>query len=292
MNNKNTEIDITNVQEDRHIVLASEIQSLKKELEDSEWASKKTNEGIKILYKELEKKNNEIRHLDQLKTHFMDTVSHEFKNPLFIIRESLTIMLDDTTGQINEEQKTMLNMSISTVNRLMRLVYDLLDISKIESGKMEMKRSQIDMPALLEENIKTYEKQFTKKNISLTKNIAKLEPIWIDKDKISQAVINLISNAIKYTPEKGSANITLEDAGENIKFEIQNSGPGIPPESINKIFDKFERVTAEKQEGTGLGLPITKEIIELHRGKIWVESKPEQWTKFSFTLPKDLRAGR
>ena len=110
--------------------------------------------------------------------------------------------------------------------------------------------------------------------------------MWADKDKLTQVVINLLSNAIKYTPDKGNVAVKLEGSEKEIQFEISDTGAGIPKEDYGKIFDKFERITAEKQEGTGLGLPIARDIVELHRGKIWVESELGKGSKFIFTLPK------
>ena len=113
--------------------------------------------------------------------------------------------------------------------------------------------------------------------------------IWGDRDKVTEVIINLLNNAIKYTPEKGSIVVRIDGDDKEIRFEVYDSGPGIAKEDFEKIFDKFERVTVEKQEGTGLGLSIAKDIVGLHKGRIWVESEIGKGSKFIFVLPRDLR---
>ncbi len=113
--------------------------------------------------------------------------------------------------------------------------------------------------------------------------------LWTDRDKLTEVIINLLSNAMKYTPVGGRLALKVEGNKEELRFEIADTGPGIPAKQREKIFDKFTRITAEKQEGTGLGLPIVKEIVELHKGKIWVESDPGQGSRFIFTIPRDFR---
>lgn len=242
------------------------------------------------LLQELKEANKRLRKLDQLKSQFVANVSHEFKNPLTAIKESLGIILDGLIGKISPEQKNMLKAGKNNVERLIRLVTDLLDVSKIESGKIEMKREQFDVASLVDEILRTYERDISKKQITLKKNISQdIGLMWADKDKLTQVVINLLSNAIKYTPDKGSVAIKLEGSEKEIQLEISDTGPGIPKEDYGKIFDKFERITAEKQEGTGLGLPIAKDIVELHKGRIWLESEVGKGSRFIFILPRDLR---
>jgi len=128
------------------------------------------------------------------------------------------------------------------------------------------------------------------RNITIRKNIRESAPkFWGDKDRLYESVFNLLDNAIKYSFADSSIDIVVEDSGENIKFSFEDQGKGIDPQDIPKMFNKYERLFEEKQAGTGLGLAITKDIIELHKGKIWVESKLGKGSKFIFTLPKDLR---
>ncbi|MCQ9206427.1 MAG: ATP-binding protein [Omnitrophica bacterium] len=270
--------------------LENEIAKLKKEIEDREWASKKTNEGIKILYKELEEKNKKLERLDQIKSHFVANVSHEFKNPLAIINECISLVFEGVVGGINQQQRETLARAKKTVERLLRLVMDLLDLSRIESGKMTLKKEDINVASVLEEVVSVYEGELSRKNITLKKHIApEAGVILADRDKISEVMINLLNNAIKYAPERGTIDIRLTGDNKGISFEISDDGPGIPKKYHTKIFDKFERITAEKQEGTGLGLPIARDIVKLHKGRLWVESKPGKGSKFIFTLPRTER---
>ena len=200
-------------------------------------------------------------------------------------------------GKVNDQQITILKSGKQNIERLIRLVTDLLDLSKIEAGKVEMRRENFDITILVNEISANYEREMTKKYISLKKDIQKdVGAIWADRDKISQVIINLLNNAIKYTPAGGEVCIKLISKGTELYFEISDTGLGIPEKYKDKIFDKFERILTEKTEGTGLGLPIAKDIVELHKGRIWVESPAwkslpagRQGSRFIFILPRDLR---
>jgi two-component system, OmpR family, phosphate regulon sensor histidine kinase PhoR len=227
-----------------------------------------------------------ISRLETVRQDFVANVSHEFKNPLASIKGALALVLDGLGGDISAKQREMLEIAKKNIDRLVRLVTDLLDVSRIEAGKMKLKREKIALGPLVDEVIAGNSREISAKRLTFKKYIPDdIVLLWADKDKFTQVVINLVSNAIKYTPDGGKVAIKLARAGKNIRFEISNSGPGISKENIAKLFDKFERITAEKQEGTGLGLSITKDIIELHKGKIWAESAPGRGAKFIFTLP-------
>jgi signal transduction histidine kinase len=166
------------------------------------------------------------------------------------------------------------------------LVSNLLDLSKIEAGKMKLKEEEIHPDVLVEEVLKTYEREILKKQLVLKKEIpSNIGTVVGDRDKLTEVIINLLNNAIKYTPA-GSITIKLAGSATEVRFEIADTGSGIPQEYLGKIFDKFERIMTEKQEGTGLGLPIAKDIVELHKGKLWVESEAGKGSKFIFTLPR------
>lgn len=270
--------------------LKDKLAKLSKELEDREWASQKTNEGIKILYKELEEKSNKLKKLDQIKSQFVINVAHEFKTPLTIARECIDLILEGHGGEVSSRQKEFLMRGLKTLDRLIRLVSDLLDLAKIESGKIVMKRVEVDMSELVNEILTTYEAEVAKKGLSLERHIEESAgTIWADKDKVSEVVINLLTNAIKYTPAGGKITVKLEGDQKKIRCEIRDSGSGIQKKFLGKIFDKFERVTAEKQEGTGLGLPIAKDIVSLHKGRLWVKSELGNGSTFIFTLPRSIR---
>ena len=200
------------------------------------------------------------------------------------------IILDGLAGEINPQQKEILENGKRSIERLMRLVTNLLDISKIEAGRMEMKREKIDIASLVNNVLENYGSEVSKKQLILLKDISKSpDYLWGDKDNLEQVIVNLLSNAIKYTPIGGYITVKISGSGNEMRFEISDTGSGIAKEDINKLFDKFERLTVEKQEGTGLGLSIVKDIIGFHKGKIWVESEIGKGSKFIFILPRDFR---
>ena len=245
----------------------------------------------KRLENELLLANDRLKELDKRKSAFVANVSHELKNPLAIIRESMALILDEAIGEVNPKQKEILEMGKRGTDRLIRLVSDLLDLAKIEAGKMELKREEIDLRVLVEEVLKNYEREISKKQLFLQKEIQSSTGLsWGDHDKLAEVIINLLSNAIKYTPKGGNIVVKLEGNEKEIRFEIADTGPGIPEDYQEKVFDKFTRIIVEKQEGTGLGLPIAKEIIELHEGKMWIENKMGKGSRFIFTIPRDFRA--
>ncbi len=236
---------------------------------------------------ELEAANKKLRELDRIKSDFVSNVAHEFRTPLTIIKGNLELVQKGSLGEINQVQIEALGSAHLVVNRLSRLVNDLLDLSKIESGKMELKRELVNLNEIAKEAISSFEKLMTDKRITKEVMLSKdISMINVDKDKIVQVFINLISNAIKYTPEGGKVAIKTVELENEIQVEISDSGEGIAPENIDKIFDKFTRVTAEKKEGTGLGLPIAKDIVTLHNGRMWAKSELKKGSQFYFTLPK------
>ena len=227
--------------------------------------------------------------LNRLKSSFVANVSHELKNPLAVINEALSLILEDVGGVTSPEQKDIIKTAKRNIERLIRLVTDLLDISKMEAGKIELKRDKVDMAALVNEILKYHEVEIFKKGLVLKKDIKQDAGFaWADKDKLAEVVINLLSNAIKYT-SSGSISVLLTGTTQDVRFEIIDTGPGMPKKDLEKIFDKYVRVTAEKREGTGSGLSIAKDIIELHKGKIWAESTVGKGSRFIFTLPRDAR---
>ena len=230
--------------------------------------------------------NEALKKLNELKSAYVANVSHELKNPLAVIRESMSLILDKITGEVNVKQKEILEIGKRSMDRLIRLVSNLLDLSQIAAGKMKLKEEEIHLNVLVGGVLKSYEGEISKKPLVLKKEISSdVGTVEGDRDKLAEVVINLLNNAIKYTPA-GSITVKLIGIAEEVRFEITDSGPGIPQEYLFKIFDKFERILAEKQEGTGLGLPIAKDIIELHKGKLWVESEAGKGSKFIFTLPR------
>jgi len=246
-------------------------------------------DDLKDAKDELERANKELQKIDQLKSDFVSTVSHELRTPLTVTREAISQVLDGVCGKINKEQKQFLFMSIEGIDRLARLINDLLDISKIEASKIKLKRELIDIVSLVKEVNSNFTLAFQNKGLDTKYNFSKDKiELYVDKDKIAQVFVNLMSNALKFTPA-GYVEISVIDKENVAECAVSDTGIGISDEELPKVFSKFEQFGLEFEsvkKGTGLGLAISKGIIELHRGKIWVESKLGRGTKISFTLPK------
>ena len=238
-------------------------------------------------------KYQEVKRHSQLKLDFVSTVSHELRSPLTSVKEAISLLIDEIPGSINPEQKRFLSISKNNLDRVLRLINELLDISKLEAGKLNMEREFRDICVIAREVYETLKIEADKKGIRFSVKIpyGKIN-MWFDADQITRALLNLAENAVKYTQENGMVDVRLEDLGKFVQISVIDNGPGIRGEDIEKIFDKFYSVKKARLEGkksTGLGLPITKEIIELHKGRVWVDSQVDRGTRFSFTLPKDIR---
>lgn len=239
---------------------------------------------------ELQRINQELQKLDQLKSEFVSVVSHELRTPISIIKEGISQILDGLHGAITEGQKKFLSIAVNNIDRLAGIINDLLDISKIESGKIQLNRELTDMVGLAESIILGFEAKAKAKGLEIKKDLPKEKvSLYIDKNKIIQAITNLVGNAIKFTA-KGSILISIIDKPDLVECRIIDTGIGIAKENLPKVFNKFEQfarnVGTSGEKGTGLGLSIVKGIIELHKGTIWVESELGQGTKFIFSIPK------
>jgi PAS domain S-box-containing protein len=235
----------------------------------------------------IKKADELLQQMDKRKSAFVANVSHEFKNPLGNMKLSLAYIGDGSAGALNEQQKKMIEIARRNTERLIRLVTDLLDLSKIEAGKMKLKKESVPVAALVEEVLAADAEEIARKKMILEKKFSESAgSVWADRDKLTEVIINLLSNAVKYTPDGGKITIGLSGTAKEVRFEISDSGPGIAKADFYKLFDKFERLTAEREEGTGLGLSITKDIIDLHKGRIWVESELGKGSKFIFILPR------
>lgn len=267
-----------------------DIKEAKENLEIQTWGLKKTNEGIRLLYKELERKNKELQKIDEMKSDFVSTVSHELRTPLSTMKEFTSIVLDGIPGDLNKDQKEYLKIVKGNIERLARLISDLLDISKIESGKLELKKKFTNIIELVEQVLLTLNVQAKEGQISMKTDIkGALPDLYIDPDKITQIFVNLIGNAIKFTPENGSITVEVKDIGDFLECSVIDTGKGIAKEDMGKLFSKFQQFDREPgsgAKGTGLGLAICKKLIEMHGGEVWAESKVGQGSQFSFTLPK------
>jgi PAS domain S-box-containing protein len=231
-----------------------------------------------------------LKELDRMKSDFVSNVSHELRTPLTAIKGSVDNMLDGITGALTEKQMRYLVRIKSNSDRLGRLITDLLDLSKIEAGKIDLRPVYLPVTVLAKEVAEMLRAVATEKLISL--DVASPNErvnVWADRDKVVQVLMNLIGNALKFTPLNGKVTIGIEQRDPDwVKLSVADTGPGISAEETTKIFDKFyqaEQSNKQKVKGTGLGLAISKALVEMHGGKIWIESRMETGSVFSFTLP-------
>lgn len=243
-----------------------------------------------------EKKRYErrLKELDKLKSDFVSNVSHELRTPLTAIKGSVDNMLDGLTGDLNEKQSRYLVRIKSNTDRLARLINDLLDLSKIEAG-IKLKPTNLDLATIAREVIESLRPLAAEKLITITiESLESALDAWADPDRIAEILMNLLGNAIKFTPNDGTVSLSLQRNGtEWVEVSVADTGPGIPSEEANRIFDKFYQVTQAKNQkavGTGLGLTITKALVEMHGGRIWLESEVGKGSIFSFTLPAEQPA--
>jgi PAS domain S-box-containing protein len=241
-----------------------------------------------------EKKRYEqrLKELDKMKSAFVSNVSHELRTPLTAIKASADNMLDRLIGDLNGKQVGYLTRIKSNSDRLARLINDLLDLSTIEAGKIDLRPTNLPLVTLVKEAAESLRTVAAEKLINLT--VMSADPgviAWADRDKVIQVLMNLIGNALKFTPTGGKVTIAVaKNSAAWIQISVTDTGPGIPAEEVNKVFGRFYQIGqagTQKTQGTGLGLAISKALVEMHGGKIWVESEAGKGSTFSFTLPAE-----
>jgi two-component system, sensor histidine kinase and response regulator len=251
---------------------------------------------LKEVADNLEKSNQELRRLDEHKSEFISLTSHELRTPLTIIKSQVQTVLEGKLGKINKSQAEFLSTVASNVDRLIRLVKDLLDLSRIQTGKIEMRCEEIEVIDLVHYILGLFKPEADKKSIHLKYEVPEEIGIYADREKVERILINLIGNSLKFTPGGGEISISAKtsgDAGNDVVIEVEDSGVGIPEPELEKIFEKFHQVegtSSESAEGVGLGLAITKGLIEAHHGRIWAESEVGKGSVFRFTLPRSSSA--
>lgn len=230
----------------------------------------------------------EIQKLARIKSEFAATVSHELRTPLAAIRESVNLFHDGSLGCLNSDQKKYAGITLRNVDRLNRLINDVLDFSKLESGKSKASSAPGDLNALIEETVRFYEPAASSKGLILRADTdAKIPRFSFDADGIARVLTNAIGNAVKFT-ESGNITVTSRSAGGGAEVIVRDSGCGMKDEDLPKLFKPFVRIPRDygkNIEGTGLGLAICKMLIDQHKGRIWLESGLGKGTALHFTLP-------
>lgn len=244
---------------------------------------------VKQRTQELAEARDDAVEANKSKTEFVSVVSHELKLPMTSIKGYSDLMLSGATGELNQNQKNFLTTIRNNVNRMATLVSDLADISRIESGNIRIEPRSVPVWDVIDEVINLTRTQIEQKHQTISLDIPQGLPKAIcDRNRLSQILTNLVSNANKYTPEHGNIHVEAWQANSMINIKVQDNGLGMTPEDQEKLFSKFFRSADEKireAPGTGLGLSITKNLIELQGGKIWFESEFRKGTTFYFTMP-------
>jgi signal transduction histidine kinase len=241
------------------------------------------------LFREIEEKSRQIEAANRHKSEFLANMSHELRTPLNAIIGFSEVLQEKLFGELNEKQAEYTEDILTSGQHLLSLINEILDLSKVEAGRMELELSSFDLPLAID-NARTFVRERAAKHgINLDVAIdERLGEFVGDERKIKQILLNLLSNAVKFTPEGGRIGIKARQADGSVEISVSDTGIGISPEDQAKIFEEFRQVGsdyAHKIEGTGLGLTLAKKFVELHGGKIWVESEVGKGSRFTFTLP-------
>lgn len=231
----------------------------------------------------------QFRNLDQMKSEFLATVSHEFRTPLTSLNMSVDILSQELLGPVNDRQRELLGAAKDDCERLKKFVTELLDLSRLESGRYKMKTEPVVLMKVIENAVKPLQIQFREKNVRLETSVGtQLHQFSGDERQLSWVVTNLISNALRYSPPGETLRVEATEIADMIRVCVEDSGRGIPEEMRETIFEKFVQIK-EPSDSTpgsvGLGLAIAREIVEAHHGRIWVESSPGKGSRFIFTIP-------
>jgi signal transduction histidine kinase len=244
------------------------------------------------LFREIADKSRQLEAASRHKSEFLANMSHELRTPLNAILGFSEVLAERMFGEVNEKQAEYLQDILSSGRHLLSLINDILDLSKVEAGRLELELDRFHLPTALDNALTLVRERATRHGIRLTQTVdPRVADIVADERKVKQILLNLLSNAVKFTPEGGRVGLTATVADGVLTIAVSDSGIGIAPEDQAAIFEEFRQVgreDARKQEGTGLGLTLAKKFVELHGGRIWVESKVGQGSTFSFTLPVRL----
>jgi len=227
--------------------------------------------------------------IDRMKADFFSSMSHELRTPLTSIKEGTGLLLDGVGGETTDKQRKLLTILAEESNRLIGVVNSLLDLSKMEAGMLNYQFETVNLDPLIRQAVAEITPLVEAKQIVLEAAVdARLPPARLDPERMLQVLRNLLGNAVKFTPKGGCVRVAARCADGKLEVSVQDSGPGIPAESLTAVFEKFRQGNhqgARARQGTGLGLAIAKNIVSSHGGEIWAESESGQGSKFFFVLP-------
>ena len=241
------------------------------------------------LYHELEEKSKQLEIASHHKSEFLANMSHELRTPLNAIIGFSDVLLEKMFGELNAKQTDYLQDILSSGKHLLGLINDILDISKVEAGRMELERKRFALNDVLENSLKMIHERARRHNITLNLEVdSEIGIIEADERMIKQVIVNLLTNAVKFTPNEGRIDVSAQLKDDEVWVSVRDTGIGIAPEDQSRIFDEFQQAkqgTMKSEDGTGLGLTLAKKFVEMHGGRIWVESEMGVGSTFTFTIP-------
>jgi len=261
--------------------LQASVQSLERKVEE------RTRELQQALT-ELARKGRQLEVASKHKSEFLANMSHELRTPLNAIIGFSQVLRQRLFGPINEKQEEYLDDILSSGNHLLDLINDVLDLSKVEAGQVELEVATFSLREALERGVMMVREPATTHGVRLSVELASgVDLVEGDERRLRQVIFNLLSNAVKFTPEGGEVVVATSQVDGEVRVSVTDTGPGIAPEDRERIFEEFQQtdVGVQQSEGTGLGLALSKRLVELHGGRIWVESEASHGSRFVFTLP-------
>jgi len=240
----------------------------------------------RLLYARTLDSEQSARRATRAREELVAVVSHDLKSPLATISMTTGLLLDQLPPEQTDEPRRSLKRIQRSADRMSRLIRDLLDLAKLEGGRLSIDVRPEEVTGLMNDVVELLRAETTAKSLRLEQVVtAGAERVRCDRERVLQVLANLIGNAVKFTPERGLVTVRAERAGPEVILSISDTGPGIPPEQQARIFDRYWQAEETAQLGTGLGLSIAQGLVELHGGRIWVNSQPGQGSTFSFSLP-------
>jgi signal transduction histidine kinase len=240
------------------------------------------------LFREIADKNLQLEIASQHKSEFLANMSHELRTPLNAVLGFSEVLLDRMFGEVNDKQDEYLQDIRESGSHLLSLINDILDLSKVEAGRLELELTDFDLPAAIEQALMLVRERAARRGITIDQAIdERLGDIRADERKVKQVLLNLLSNAIKFTPDGGRIEVRGAPVDRVVEVSVSDTGIGIAPEDQEAVFEEFRQVgtVSRKIEGTGLGLALVRRFIALHGGRIWVNSALGVGSTFTFTLP-------
>ena len=243
--------------------------------------------------RELELRNGEIERANRMKSEFMANMSHELRTPLHTVIGFSELLGEQVKGPLNPDQKRFVNHIHKDAQHLLALINEILDLSKVEAGKLLLNREILELGFVIDDALSSFRPQFASKSMEVSVNVTGLVNVEGDRVRTRQIVVNLLSNALKFTAAGGRVCVDVDAAADGFaRVSVSDTGIGIPPAQHEAIFDKFHQIEPAMsgiREGTGLGLAITKRLVQAQGGRIWLESEPGRGSRFTFTLPLGAR---